>query len=46
MAEKKLMEIRDLRMYFPVGRSIFSRRQKELKAVDGVSFDIPQGKTG
>ena len=43
MAEH-LIEVRDLKMYFPVGGGLFSRR-KLLKAVDGVSFDLAAGET-
>lgn len=40
MAEKEvLIEIKDLKKYFPVGRN------KILKAVDGVSFQIYKGET-
>ena len=39
-----LIEVRSLRMYFPVGLSLFGRR-KLLKAVDDVSFDLYPGET-
>ena len=39
-----LIEVRSLKMYFPVGTSIFARR-KLLKAVDDVSFDLYPGET-
>ncbi len=38
-----LIEVKDLKMYFPLGRaSLFSRHKAFLRAVDGVSFKIPQ----
>ncbi|ABY35469.1 MAG TPA: ABC transporter ATP-binding protein [Chloroflexus aurantiacus] len=41
-----LIEIKDLRMYFPVTRGIiFQRRVGTVKAVDGVSFSIKRGET-
>ena len=39
-----LIEVRDLKMYFPVGGNLFGRR-RQLKAVDGVSFDLFPGET-
>ena len=43
MAEP-LIEVRSLKMYFPVGNNIFGRR-RQLKAVDDVSFEIKKGET-
>ena len=40
-----LLEVRDLRTYFPIRRGLFSRTVGQVKAVDGVSFDIAAGKT-
>ncbi len=39
-----LIEVRSLKMYFPVGASLFAKR-KLLKAVDDVSFDLYAGET-
>lgn len=39
-----LIEVRSLKMYFPVGNSILGKR-KLLKAVDDVSFDLYPGET-
>ena len=46
MAKKPLplIEAKDLKMYFPVGGSLFGKR-KLLKAVDGVSFQLYPGET-
>jgi oligopeptide transport system ATP-binding protein len=40
-----LLEVRDLRTYFPIRKGVFSRTVGHVKAVDGVSFDVQSGKT-
>ncbi|HEX4793905.1 MAG TPA: oligopeptide/dipeptide ABC transporter ATP-binding protein [Humisphaera sp.] len=40
-----LLQVRDLRTYFPIKRGVFSHTVGYVKAVDGVSFDIAPGKT-
>jgi oligopeptide/dipeptide ABC transporter ATP-binding protein len=41
-----LLDIRDLKMHFPVTRGIiFQREVGQVRAVDGVSFTIARGKT-
>jgi oligopeptide/dipeptide ABC transporter ATP-binding protein len=40
-----LVQVRDLRAYFPIKRGVLSRTVGWIKAVDGVSFDVPAGKT-
>jgi len=40
-----LLEVKDLRKYFPVRRGIVSRVVANVKAVDGVSFHIRPGET-
>ncbi|MDQ6780893.1 MAG: dipeptide ABC transporter ATP-binding protein [Candidatus Eremiobacteraeota bacterium] len=40
-----LVEVRDVRKYFPVTAGIFSRHVADVKAVDGVSFAIRRGET-
>src|SRR5690349_5071733 len=40
-----LLQVRDLRTWFPIRRGIFSRTVGHVKAVDGVSFDIAPRKT-
>ncbi|HMD57614.1 MAG TPA: dipeptide ABC transporter ATP-binding protein [Solirubrobacteraceae bacterium] len=41
-----LVEVRDLVKHFPLSRGIvFQRRMGEVRAVDGVSFDIERGET-
>jgi oligopeptide transport system ATP-binding protein len=40
MKNHKLLEIKDLKKYYPVTAGFFSRQIGDIKAVDGVSFDI------
>jgi len=40
-----LIEVRDLKMYFPITRGLFSRTVGYTKAVDDISFDIREGET-
>lgn len=40
-----LLEIRNLKKYFPVGAGLFSRRRGEVKAVDGVDLTVEEGET-
>ena len=44
-ARPPLVQVRDLKMYFPVYTGILRRHTGDVKAVDGVSFDIQQGET-
>ena len=47
MAEKEvIMQVRDLKKYFPITRGIVIQREVgAIKAVDGISFDVYQGET-
>jgi len=39
-----LVDVKDLKVYFPVGRpNLFAKSKSFLRAVDGVSFKIYQG---
>ncbi len=40
-----LLEVENLKVYFPVKKGIFQRTVGYVQAVDGVSFSIPRGKT-
>jgi oligopeptide transport system ATP-binding protein len=42
---RPLVQVRDLKMHFPVYTGIFRQQTGAIKAVDGVSFDIAQGET-
>ncbi|MEJ6401600.1 ABC transporter ATP-binding protein [Yoonia sp. 2307UL14-13] len=42
---KALVSIRDLKMHFPIYAGLLRRRVGEVKAVDGVSFDVMEGET-
>ncbi len=37
------MQVRDLKVHFPVTRGVFKREVGRIKAVDGVSFNIEKG---
>ncbi len=41
----KLVEVRDLKMHFPIHAGLLRRHVGDVKAVDGVSFDIYRGET-
>jgi peptide/nickel transport system ATP-binding protein len=43
LADRPLLEVKDLKMYFPIHKGILRRKVGDLKAVDGVSFEIPEG---
>ena len=40
-----LLEIRDLKKYFPVRSGLFGRAREHVKAIDGVSLDVADGET-
>ena len=40
-----ILRVRDLHVHFPIFGGIFQRRVTEVKAVDGVSFDVYPGET-
>ena len=42
---EKLLEVSDLRTYFPIKKGILSRTVGHVKAVDGVTFQVQPGKT-
>jgi ABC-type oligopeptide transport system ATPase subunit len=40
-----ILEVRDLKVYFPVRKGLFGFVDHYIKAVDGVSFDLRRGET-
>ncbi|MCY3834443.1 MAG: ABC transporter ATP-binding protein, partial [Chloroflexi bacterium] len=40
-----LLEVEDLRKYFPVHGGLLNRKTADFRAVDGVSFVLQEGKT-
>ena len=40
-----LIEVRDLRKWFPVKKGVLQRHVADVKAVDGISFDVGRGET-
>lgn len=42
---RKLVEVRDLKLHFPIHGGLMRRQVGAVKAVDGVSFDIFEGET-
>ncbi|NQT59262.1 MAG: dipeptide ABC transporter ATP-binding protein [Bacteroidetes bacterium] len=46
MNNEALIKIRDLKKYFPITKGVIARRHVgNVKAVDGISFDIKRGET-
>ena len=41
----RLLEVKALKVHFPIKKGFFQRTVDYVKAVDGVSFSIPKGKT-
>ena len=41
----RLLEVEDLKVYFPIKKGFFQRTVGYVKAVDGVTLSIPKGKT-
>jgi peptide/nickel transport system ATP-binding protein len=45
VAAPPLLEVRDLKVHFPIRRGILKRTVGHVRAVDGVSLSIPAGRT-
>jgi peptide/nickel transport system ATP-binding protein len=43
--DTNLLDVRELKKVFPITQGLFKRVVGQVRAVDGVSFTIPQGKT-
>jgi len=44
-AQDALVQLRDVKVYFPIRGGLLGRTVAQVKAVDGVSFDIQRGET-
>ncbi|BAP44298.1 ABC transporter [Pseudomonas sp. StFLB209] len=42
---KPLLEVENLRVWFPIKKGLFKRTVDHVRAVDGVDFSLPQGQT-
>jgi oligopeptide/dipeptide ABC transporter ATP-binding protein len=40
-----ILEARDLAKHFPVKKGLFATSHEKVRAVDGISFEVPRGKT-
>ena len=43
--DNNILSVRDLKMYFPVTRGLLRRKVADVKAVDGVTFNLKRGET-
>jgi peptide/nickel transport system ATP-binding protein len=43
--QQTLLRLQDVKVHFPIQKGVFRRTVGYVKAVDGVSLDIPQGRT-
>jgi oligopeptide/dipeptide ABC transporter ATP-binding protein len=43
--EQPIIQVRDLKTHFPIRKGLFGRVVGQVKAVDGVSFDVQPGRT-
>jgi len=40
-----LLQVKNLKMYFPITRGVLRRRIADIKAIDGISFSVRKGET-
>jgi len=45
LTRKPILEVRDLKKYYPITRGLLRRTIGQVKAVDGVSFEVLEGET-
>ncbi|MDO5374608.1 MAG: dipeptide ABC transporter ATP-binding protein [Staphylococcus rostri] len=45
MSNEHILEVKDLKQYYPIKGGIFQRKVGEVKAVDGISFVVKKGQT-
>ncbi len=43
--EKPLLEVQNLKMFFPLIKGLFAKKYADIKAVNGISFSIKKGET-
>ena len=43
--EENILEVRDLKVWFPIRKGVLGLTAGYVKAVDGVSFDLRRGET-
>ncbi len=41
----KMLEVKNLKKYFPLNKNFFGKAQSYLKAVDNITFDVEKGQT-
>lgn len=44
-SRNKILEVKNIRTYFPINKSMFGKAKSFVKAVDDVSFDVYEGET-
>ena len=44
-ATETLVDVSNLKMHFPIYKGLFRRKVGDVKAVDGLSFEIRRGET-
>lgn len=43
--QETILELRDVKKYFPIRSGLFQKKVGDVKAVDGVSFSLKKGET-
>ena len=43
--ENDLLQVEDLKLYFPINKGLIRKKVADIKAVDKVSFNIKNGET-
>lgn len=44
-SKDKILEVKDLKVHFPIKKGVFARTVGYVKAVDGISFELKRGET-
>lgn len=45
MSNNSILEVKNLKQYYPIKGGVFKRKVGEVKAVDGISFTVKEGQT-